>query len=301
MAISSLYYLNAPSLGSATAVFTDSALSICAPNGYYSNGVIVREQVGCILLPQQNCATCPTYNCVEGTCVDPGDGSGTYDTLVACEAACAPPVSYNCVEGTCTDPGDGTGTYATLVACEAACSPPPPVSYNCVEANCVDPGDGTGTYATLVACEAVCGVPPPVSYNCVSGVCTDPGDGTGTYATLVACEAACGAPTISLGSPICRENNCNDNAACSVRYGINTTNAPVGSYITRTTGFPSSTANVTVSDSTPPTGEVLYFEPSGSATPVYFDLELRDSGGTIIATSSTSLTHQSFWPMLPLC
>ena len=167
MATTSLYYLNAPSLGSATAVFTDDALSVCAPDGFYSNSIIVRQQVDCVLLPQQECPSC--------------------------------------------------------------------------------------------------------------------------------------VPSISLGSPICRENNCNDNAACSVRYAINTTNAPAGSYITRTTVAPSSTATVTISDSTPPTGEVLYYEPSGSATPVYFTLELRNSGGTIIATYSTSLTHQSFWPMLPLC
>jgi len=32
--------------------------------------------------------------------------------------------SYNCVSGTCTDPGDGTGTYATLGECESACTAP---------------------------------------------------------------------------------------------------------------------------------------------------------------------------------
>jgi hypothetical protein len=151
--------------------------------------------------------------------------------------------------------------------------------------------------------DVCCGCDEPVieSYDCESGNCVDPGDGTGTYATLEECQANCFAATISLGAPTCRENNCNDNAACSVRYAINTTNAPVGSYITLTTGTPSSSATVTISDSTPPTGQVLYYEPSGSATPVYFTLQLRNSGGTIIATSSTSLTHQSFWPMLPLC
>ena len=173
-----------------------------------------------------------------------------------------------------------------------------PITYNCVSGTCIDPGDGTGTYSSLVACEAGCF---PITYNCVSGNCIDPGDGTGTYSTLIDCQNNCSAPTIQLGSPICRENNCNDNAACSVRYGINTSNAPIGSYITVAIGFPSSTATVTVSDSTPPAGQLLYYEPSGSATPVYFDLQLRDSGGTIIATSSTSLTHSSFWPMLPLC
>ena len=60
MAISSSYYINAPSLGSATAVFTDSALLICATDGFYSDGIISREQVGCVLLPQQTCPSCVT-------------------------------------------------------------------------------------------------------------------------------------------------------------------------------------------------------------------------------------------------
>lgn len=60
MATSSAYYLNAPSLGSATAVFTDDDLTTLAADGFYSNGVIVREQVSGVLLPQQTCPTCAT-------------------------------------------------------------------------------------------------------------------------------------------------------------------------------------------------------------------------------------------------
>ena len=101
MALSSTYYLNAPSLGSATAVFLNAALTVCAPNGFYSDGVIVREQVGCVLLPQQTCPSCEateSYNCVSGTCVDPGDGSGVYSTLSACLSACGgPPAEINVV------------------------------------------------------------------------------------------------------------------------------------------------------------------------------------------------------------
>ena len=88
MATTASYYLNAPSLGSATSVFTNEGLSTLAPDGFYSNGVIVREQVGGVLLPQQTCPSCATYNCVTGECVDPGDGTGTYSTLEACQAAC---------------------------------------------------------------------------------------------------------------------------------------------------------------------------------------------------------------------
>lgn len=58
MATSSTFFLNGPSLGSATAVFLNDNLSTCAPDGFYSDGVIVREQVGCVLLPQQTCPSC---------------------------------------------------------------------------------------------------------------------------------------------------------------------------------------------------------------------------------------------------
>lgn len=58
MATSSTYYLNGPSLGSSTAVFLDAALTTLSPDGFYSDGIIVREQVGGVLLPQQTCDSC---------------------------------------------------------------------------------------------------------------------------------------------------------------------------------------------------------------------------------------------------
>lgn len=90
MAIYSTYYLDAPSLGSASIIYSDAALTTVAADGYYSDGVIVREQVSGVLLPQELCPSCTpvSYNCVEGTCVDPGDGSGTYPTLEECIASC---------------------------------------------------------------------------------------------------------------------------------------------------------------------------------------------------------------------
>lgn len=75
MAISSTYYLNAPSLGSATAVFTDADLSICADDGFYSDGVISRELVDCVLLPQQTCPSC-TVPC--GTTISLNGYKGFY-------------------------------------------------------------------------------------------------------------------------------------------------------------------------------------------------------------------------------
>jgi len=56
------YYLNGPSLSTATGVFTDVELTTCAPAGWYSDGVISRELVGCKLLPQQNCPDCSGEN-----------------------------------------------------------------------------------------------------------------------------------------------------------------------------------------------------------------------------------------------
>lgn len=64
MAISASYYLNAPSLGSATAVFDDAALTTFALDGFYSDGLISREQVSGVLLPQQTCPSC-TIPCGE--------------------------------------------------------------------------------------------------------------------------------------------------------------------------------------------------------------------------------------------
>jgi hypothetical protein len=86
------YYLDAPSLESATIIYSNAELTTIAPDGFYSDGSISREQASGSLLPQVTCPSCISYNCVEGTCIDPGDGSGTYPTLVDCETACSPPL-----------------------------------------------------------------------------------------------------------------------------------------------------------------------------------------------------------------
>jgi hypothetical protein len=52
------YYLDAPSLSLATAVYTDAALSTCASDGVYSDGIITRVQSGCILGPAKVCPSC---------------------------------------------------------------------------------------------------------------------------------------------------------------------------------------------------------------------------------------------------
>lgn len=63
MPIPQPFYINGPSLESATAVFSDAALTTCAPDGFYSKGDITREQVNCVLLPQQTCPNCCDKSC----------------------------------------------------------------------------------------------------------------------------------------------------------------------------------------------------------------------------------------------
>jgi len=52
------YYINGPTLSSSTAIFTDAAMTTCAPDGYYADGPVVRQQVGCVLLAVQECPFC---------------------------------------------------------------------------------------------------------------------------------------------------------------------------------------------------------------------------------------------------
>lgn len=52
------YYLNGPTLATATAVFLDSGMTICAPDGYYFDGTTARQQIGCSLLPAEPCPLC---------------------------------------------------------------------------------------------------------------------------------------------------------------------------------------------------------------------------------------------------
>jgi hypothetical protein len=61
MAIFGTYYLNAPSLASATSVYTDAALTTVAPDGIYSDGVQFRNLVlGVFEAFVATCSGCPT-------------------------------------------------------------------------------------------------------------------------------------------------------------------------------------------------------------------------------------------------
>tara|TARA_Y100001937_G_scaffold128393_1_gene204380 strand:- start:8984 stop:11125 length:2142 start_codon:yes stop_codon:yes gene_type:complete len=64
MGAAAVFYIDGPSFEEATTVFSDAALTTCAPNGFYQIGGIVREQVDCVaglggrLLPQTACPSC---------------------------------------------------------------------------------------------------------------------------------------------------------------------------------------------------------------------------------------------------
>ncbi len=52
------FYINSKTLESATQIFDDAALTICAADGFYSDGIITRQLVSCNLLPVQACPSC---------------------------------------------------------------------------------------------------------------------------------------------------------------------------------------------------------------------------------------------------
>lgn len=69
MAISGSYFLNGPSLSASTSVYSDIDLSVLAPDGFYSDGIVSREQSSGILLPPVicNCVPIPCSSYTVGT------------------------------------------------------------------------------------------------------------------------------------------------------------------------------------------------------------------------------------------
>lgn len=61
---SDFYYIDGPNLETATAIYTDAGLSVCAPGGYYSDGVVTRRLIEdpvngyCYLQAAQLCESC---------------------------------------------------------------------------------------------------------------------------------------------------------------------------------------------------------------------------------------------------
>ncbi len=58
----------------------------------------------------------PSWDCVNGACLDPGTGLGAYTSLGACNIACvAVTPSWDCSSFGCYDPGTGQGASFLII------------------------------------------------------------------------------------------------------------------------------------------------------------------------------------------
>jgi hypothetical protein len=96
MATSATFYLDAPSLSSASVVYSNATLTTVAADGFYSDGTIVREQDGGVLLPQASCPSC----------------EATQSFTIYFDVTTTPPIplGWNTQSGACA----GTGTPLTV-------------------------------------------------------------------------------------------------------------------------------------------------------------------------------------------
>tara|TARA_R100001440_G_scaffold26488_4_gene43225 strand:+ start:20835 stop:22133 length:1299 start_codon:yes stop_codon:yes gene_type:complete len=74
------YYFNGSSFAQATAIYTDAGLTTLAPDGFYSNAGIVRQQLNGVLLNAQTCTSCATP-CGSGVSAS-NNGNGMYSATV---------------------------------------------------------------------------------------------------------------------------------------------------------------------------------------------------------------------------
>ena len=138
----------------------------------------------------------PSWDCVNGACIDPLTGNGQYLSATACLLACMPPVpSWDCVNGACIDPLTGNGQYPTFNDCVLdSCNVMPPApSWDCVNGACIDPLTGNGQYTTLNDCilDSCIVIPPVPSWDCIGNACVDPGTGMGMYLIQTICTSVC--------------------------------------------------------------------------------------------------------------
>ena len=108
-----------------------------------------------------------------------------------CVESDSPEVSWNCANNACVDPQDGTGTYDNLQECEALCNSVIEESWNCVNNACVDPQDETGIYGSLEECEDNCSFIEPTWVCGDLNQCYEISDGSGIYQSIEECEQNC--------------------------------------------------------------------------------------------------------------
>ena len=89
--------------------------------GLYNLEVYDCSGSGWVMFPNSFQINSPSWDCIGGSCVDPGTGQGTYTSLSACQTNCVLP-TWDCIGGSCVDPGTGQGTYASLASCQTNCN-----------------------------------------------------------------------------------------------------------------------------------------------------------------------------------
>lgn len=116
MATSATFYLDAPSLGSATVVYSNPTLTTVASDGFYSDGTIVREQDGGVLLPQASCPSCATtqsFTIYFDVTTTPPIPLGWNTQSAACAGTGTPLTVY--INGTATDLYDAVVTQGKVL------------------------------------------------------------------------------------------------------------------------------------------------------------------------------------------
>ncbi|MDC0204722.1 gliding motility-associated C-terminal domain-containing protein [Flavobacteriales bacterium] len=64
----------------------------------------------------------PSWDCINGVCIDPGTGLGTYGSFSDCQTACVLVPSWDCIVGVgCIDPGTGNGLFNDSLVCVQNC------------------------------------------------------------------------------------------------------------------------------------------------------------------------------------
>ena len=97
------------------------------------------------------------------------------------QLAQAPDESWNCINEACIDPEDGTGTYNTLTDCQEICDAVIAESWNCINEACIDPEDGTGSYNTLTDCQEICGLVSTTEHNLYRKINVFPNPNKGNF------------------------------------------------------------------------------------------------------------------------
>jgi len=102
---------------------------------------------------------------------------------------------------------------------------------------------------------------------------------------------------ISLSPANCKvQGSCNNNETCGVRLPVVVSNAPSGYYVSMTV-LSSTNATATYFG-----GNVTYTESTSVGSSATIKLDLYDTfGGTLLDTTTETITHQSNWGSLPNC